>query len=478
MLQTEETAVQSSDRSLTQRKKQYTGWFFDRGALTSVGACLLLAALLLGLFSLTTSNQYDFRPGGDASYFTEMTQVFYLNEPPIFHYPTMHSRRILGPWLAGMICSASDAVTGVKAPKPFHYSYNGVDHSRTPKTEHRQTYERIMSAWQVLNATSFVAIFLGLFGILRVFQMKQAAAEWQPIWGAMVLCCSPVLGRIYFNWPMMNDLVGISLAVLSLLCALKGRTLLSGLLFGAGMLARENLLFIYPCFLWIILQRQTTPEELAQRKKFFLTHLILSFAPYILVCAFPIFQNVGPLLDRASGIRETSAGAAHDYLSLILFHLHRPFTADHALLRQLLVYWHVLGPLFLLTLRFYPWKRAQLTQDGWLWAAFGLALASAFYVDRYVVYAVLPLVLLARHSLGNRLSPWMAICLLFFYVQAVQLGGECDIGDALQVETTHWPNLLRSGLCCAAAVVLIFIEPLLRNSLSFREKGCLQPLAA
>src|SRR2546421_3911064 len=98
--QSEQKVVQSSDTRTIERRTHAGELSLTRSAFFGVAICLLLGAALLGIFRLTTSNQYSFRPTGDATYFIEMTQVFYLNEPPAMQYPTMHSRRILGPWLA------------------------------------------------------------------------------------------------------------------------------------------------------------------------------------------------------------------------------------------------------------------------------------------------------------------------------------------------------------------------------------------
>jgi hypothetical protein len=473
-LEGEERSVPKTASTLPRRRAGWLGRPF-----AGVGLCVLLWAALLGVFRLNTFNQYEYRPTGDSTYFIEMTQVFYLNEPPAMLYPTMHSRRILGPWLAAQFCSLADSLAGRQPAKPFHYGYYGEDFSTNPEAEHVPTYHRILAAWQNLNAAAFLGIFLGFFGILHLFQLKQGATPWQPVWLALILCCSPTLGRLYFNWPFMNDLIGIGLGLLSILCLLKRRVIFSGLLFGAGMLARENLALIYPCFLWILFTSEQAPPVSKSRKTWLPAHLLLSFAPYILICAFPVFQNVGPFRDQASGIRQASTGAAHDYLSLILFHLRRPFIADHALLRQSVVYWAVCGPLLLLALRFYPWNRAQLTRDGLLWAAFLLVIATSFYVDRYVVYAVLPLVLLSRHRLASRLSPFLASCLGLFYLQAVLLFAKNRVGDDLQVEFMYATRLKWLALWGACALFLVALEPVLRARLvSLTRKTALNQQAA
>src|SRR5262245_48117380 len=91
---------------------------------------LLLWAGLLGLFRLNTFNEYEKRPIGDAAYFAEMTQAFYLGEPPALQFPAMHSRRVLGPWLAGKLCWLVDGIEGAKPGKPFHYGYYAEDYFR------------------------------------------------------------------------------------------------------------------------------------------------------------------------------------------------------------------------------------------------------------------------------------------------------------------------------------------------------------
>jgi hypothetical protein len=261
---------------------------------------------------------------------------------------------------------------------------------------------------------------------------------------------------------MMNDLVGICLGLLSLLCLLKNRVLLSGLLFGAAMLARENLALIYPCFLWVFF---TFPSGKSP-KPWLLQHLIWSILPYSLLCAFPVFSNLAPLADWSSGIQQTTPGATHDYWALALYHFRRPFVAEHGLLRQFAVYWQVLGPLLLLALRFYPWGRKQLKGDMFLWAGLLLVLGTSFYVDRYVVYAIFPLVLLARYSLDSRFSPFLAVCLSCFYLKAVHFFTECGRGVALQVEFMDRALLNSAVLWGACALLLVLLEPILRARLA------------
>jgi len=444
---------------------------------SGVAFCLLLWAALLGLFRLNTFNEYEKRPIGDSAHFAEMTQAFYLGEPPAMQFPAMHSRRVLGPWLAGKFCALTDWIEGRKPALPFHYGYHGQDDSgHRPVEAAPPTYHRIMTAWKVLNAVAFLGIFLGLFGILQVSQLKAGTAPWQPVWLALILCCSPTLGRLYFTWPLMNDLAGISLGLLSLLCLLKRRVVLSGLLFGAGLLARENLALIYPCFLWILFASEpagalgTARPTGRSRKAWFLAHLLLSFTPYLLICAFPVFSNIGPLGDWSSGIHQTTPGAAHDYWALILYHLQRPFVADRPVLRQAVVYWQVFGPLLFLALRYYPWKRAQLKQDRLLWAGFLLGIAGSFYVDRYVVYGVLPLVLLARHSLGSRLTPFLAACLSCFYLETLLFFTGSRNGEDLQVEFVYEARLRWIALWGACALVLVVVEPALRARFGSRSR--------
>jgi len=294
----------------------------------------------------------------------------------------------------------------------------------------------------------------------------------------LILCCSPTLGRLYFIWPIMNDLVGISLGLLSLLCLLKNRVILSGLLFGAGMLARENLALIYPCFLWVFFaSKEGKPPKSwllphligsmpLHRIGPMLPHLIGSILPYSLLCAFPVFSNLAPLADWSSGIQQTTPGATHDYWALALYHFRRPFVADHGLLRQFVVYLQVLGPLLLLTLRFYPWRRKELKGDMFLWAGLLLVLGTSFYVDRYVVYAIFPLVLLVRHSLKRRFSPFLAVCLSCFYLKAVHSFTECERGVALQVEFMDRALLNSTVLWGACALLLVLLEPILRIRLA------------
>ena len=420
---------------------------------------------MLAFFHWNTSAQFQLGPEGDSSYFVEMTQYFYIHESPSMHYPTMHSRRILGPFLAAKISSCTDLITGANPGKPFRYDYYGNDLSTNPPSDHLPTYHRIVGAWQLLDSAAFLAIVLGLFGVLQVLQDRQRTPHWQPIWLTLILCCSPTLGRLYFNWPMMNDLIGISLGILSLLSLLKGRAILSGILLGAGMLARENLALIYPCFIWIIFAWEQNSIRPSSRKTPLLTHFILAFAPFLLLCAFPVFRNLSPLHDATSGIRGTSVGATHDYLAEILFHLRRPFTAEYGILRQSVVYWHVCGPLLFLALRFYPWTRHQLKQDALLWVALLFVVGTAFYVDRYVVYAVFPLLLLSRHCLGTRISPFTAGCVSLFYLEAVLFRLKNGIGDNLQIEFTDVPSLKWSALLGAAALLLIILEPILRTRL-------------
>jgi hypothetical protein len=431
--------------------------------LTGILCCILLWGCLLGLFSLNTSNQFGGSPIGDATYFAEMTQSFYTGEAPAIQFPAIHSRRILGPWLAGKLCLLTDWIEGRKPAKPFHYSYHGQEESgRWPVEAPGGTYSRIISAWQVVNAAAFLGIILALFGIFQALQPKQGAALWQPIWLALILGCSPTLGRLYFIWPLMNDLVGISLGLLALLCLLKRRVIISGVLFGAAMLARENLALIYPCFLWILFASERTHATTRSRKSWLFAHFVLSFAPYILICVFPVFRNIGPLEDAVSHIQLATAGASRDYWALILFHLGRPFTADHALLRQASVYWQVLGPLLFLVLRFYPWKRATFMEDRLLWAGFLLAIGLSFYVDRYVVYAVFPLALLARHCLRDRFSPFLAVCLSCFYLEALLFFTKATAGQDLQVEFVYDSRLKWTSLWGACALLLVLLEPILR----------------
>ncbi len=457
------------------------GKLFARPA-TRLLFCVLLWAGLLGIFRLTTFNEYEKRPIGDAAYFTEMTQAFYLGEPCELRLPAMHSRRILGPWLAAKVCSVMDRVEGSKATKPFHYGYYAEDYFQKWVAEDSLTYGRILNAWKALNAAAFLAILLSLFGLVEHLQMKRlfvaeargdavCAAEilksndrtfaipWIGIWLTLILCCCPVLGRLYFVWPIMNDLIGISLGLLSLLCAMKRRILVSGLLFGAGMLARENLALIYPCFVWIFFHREHTPGGGTPRLSLLL-HSLFSFGPYALLCVFPLFNNIGPLGDWSSGIQQTVPGAAHDYLGLALYHLRRPFVADHGLLRQVVVYWQVLGPLLLLMLRFYPWDRIR--EDALLWSGLGVAVASSFYVDRYVVYAIFPLLLLARHTLDGRVSPLLAAIVSVCYLEAVRFFTQTGSGVGLQVEFMRPALLSSAALLGACALLAMFVRPVLK----------------
>jgi len=80
---------------------------------------------------------------------------------------------------------------------------------------------------------------------------------------------------------------------------------------------------------------------------------------------------------------------------------------------------------------------------------------------------VLPLLLLARHSLGNRLSPLAAFCLLCFYLEAVLFVARIRIGDGLQVEFMDRQSLYWTAIWGAAALVVIMIEPILRRRLQF-----------
>jgi len=447
-----ESTVQKSAIALPQLRAK----LFSHPISSSL-LCVLLWVALLGIFRVTTRNEYEKRPIGDAAYFCEMTQSFYLGEPPAINFPTMHSRRILGPWLAARLCSLLDLINGKRATTAFHYGYYAEDYFHNWSPEAAFTYDRIMTSWKVLNSAALLGIFLSLFGILRHFQ-PNSAPPWQPSWLAFILCCAPTLGRLYFICPLMNDLAGISLGLLSLFCLLKNRVLLSGLLFGAAMLARENLALIYPCFVWALF---TLAKGCQGRKLLKLSsiHALLSFSPYCWICALPVFPDVAPFSDWSSGIQQAAAGATQDYWSLVVYHLRRSFLGDQALLRNCLVYWSVLGPLLFLALRFYPWKKTELQMDAFLWVAFLLIIAASFHVDRYVVYAVFPLTLLARHALNRGIRWWVAGLLSCFYLAAVQFFNERVNAKTLQIEFAEKAVLISACFWGACALVIVLLDP-------------------
>jgi hypothetical protein len=425
--------------------------------------CLIWAGLF-GLFCATTGNQYEGGPYGDASYFADMTQVLYLGAPPVLTYPAIHSRRVLGPWVAGKWCRLADFVHGRQPGPPAHFNYLG-NPGGWP-AENAPTFGRILAGWRVVNVAGFFAIGFGLVGILRHFQSGQGTSFWQAVWLAVILGCAPTLGRLYIAWPFMNDLAGIGLGLLSLFCLLRGRVVLSGVLFGLGMLARENLALVYPCFFGVAWTLEKAGPKKGLPSRASLVHLVLSFTPYLLICLFPLFTNIRPFLDVGGKIHETETGALNDYIALITYHLERPFTADHAALRQAVVYWQVCGPLLLLVLRFYPWSRRQLIEDGPVWCGLAICAASSFFVDRYVVYNVFPLLLLARHCLGGKLSGGLAAGLTLCYLMAVRFFAAANSGDGFQVEFMDAQALRHTAWWGAGALLLTVFEPLVRRRLA------------
>jgi hypothetical protein len=416
--------------------------------------------LWVGLFIVlevntpTMSRPY---PSGDSAYFAEMTQVFYLGTHPKMEYPAMHSKRLLGPWLAARVLAGIDLVAGRERAKPAEYSYLG-EYSENWPAECSAGYERLLTAWGVLEFAALVAVFLALLGILERTTRYPGGTGWQPFWLALLLCCSPTLGRLYIAWPIMNDLIGIALGLASLYFLLRGKPTLSGVLFGLGMLARENLALVYPCFLWAGLSADPVQANSKLKARAALAHLALSFAPYALLSLFPVFNNLRPFYDNASGVHGAASGAWYDYVALVLYHVRRPWVADEAMTRQLVVYWQVCGPLLLLVLRAYPWTRKTFKEDWLLWTSLALCAGTSFYVDRYVVYAVFPLLLLVRRGLGAQLSGWLALALMVCYLASVRLFATVTTSNSLQVEFIDRFALDTITKWEAGAVLLVFLE--------------------
>lgn len=415
-------------------------------------SCLFLWGALTAYWHYFTANEYELRPAGDAAYYADMAQAFYLGSEQAQGYPSIHSRRILAPLLVGYFLRAEDAVEG-RSPPQHKIQFNYKREYSPGWRERALPLFGRLRAWRLLDFIASLLILLSAFGILcKLFPPSTTA--WLPAGIALGVSWSPTLGRLYIAWPYMNDLTGISLGLLSLLLALDRKILLSAILFGVGMLARENLALTYPCFLWAILRGY----GVGARRSVWL-HAALSATPYLAFWLFPAFERIVPLSDNASQIQETRAGFLNDYLGLLWFHLTRTFSDVHGVARQVLVYWQVVGPLLLVTLRFYPWNRNVFATDRLLWSSLLLIVGTAFYVDRYVVYAVFPILLLARHAVQHLAGPLWVLVLSVLYASSVEVYEIIPVGRWLQVEFMRieilWPTIFLE----IVALLLVGIGP-------------------
>jgi len=93
-----------------------------------------------------------------------------------------------------------------------------------------------------------------------------------------------------------------------------------------------------------------------------------------------------------------------------------------------------------------------------LWAGILICGVTSFYVDRYVVYTVFPLLLLVRRCLGGQIRLWLAAALGFCYLASVRLFGAVVMGDNLQVEFMDGVALRRVAAWGACAVLLVLLD--------------------
>ena len=413
-----------------------------------LAATLLLLTGCVVLFQERTAVTFRLVPWGDAAYYADMTQSLYFGTAPQMRYPTMHSRRILAPSIVAVALNVGDAIEPpASPPRPAFLSYEA--HYPLP-LERNPFYPRMLRAWHWVQITAFFAI--GLLTLLLVRSLAPTLAGWQVVTLVGVLALCPSLGRLYFAWPFANDLVGIALGLASLALLTRGLVLLSALLLGLAALARENLFLVYPAFVWVARVLRPQPPRMIA------AHAALAAAPYLFFCLWPLFPNVVVFYDLSTGLRGSSAGAIHDYLSLVGGHVGFMLNDPAWPAQRIASQWLAAGPLLLLTARCYPWSRAQVRRDWLLWGAFLLCAVVSFRVDRYLVYGILPLLLLAPHvaQASLPLATWAA--LVGLYVAALRPWAFVIRGEELQVETTPLETSAVLALLAVAAVVMILLD--------------------
>lgn len=430
------------------------------GRAWAVAAITLAWALLTIHFYASTRNEYALAPFGDAAYFADMAQVFYRGGKQTLAYPQMHGRRVLVPALVGWSLRAFDAVLRPsRADRARDHYATDPEAVKTWTPEDHHLYHRLARVWRALNVIALAAIFAALFGIVAHLLGPDFSTWWAGT-VALVITAIPALGRIYIAWPIMNDLPALALGLLALLALLKARVVVSGVLCGMALLGRENMAFVYPCFLWLLLPR---------RRKDLICHAALTFAPFLALVTFPPFPKIlviieepwKPAFPRIAEyervVSESVPGPLGDYLHLVAIHVDHLLRPDSLALLGA-AYWLAGGPLLLVTLRFYPW-REKWHRDALLWASVLLIVATAFFVDRYAVYVLFPLLLLSRHRLGRPQARLYFLVLTALYVVQVRLFDWLPGGAVMQIYETRdlplWPRYAAG----VGAVLLIISRP-------------------
>lgn len=418
-----------------------------------VTAATLVSILLAVVFYARTPIQFRFAVWGDGAYFADMAQSFYLGTPPQIPYSTMHSRRILAPAVVGGILRGEDLARGSAAPSPVRFSYEG-HYPAGWYLRAAPVFDRLLAAWRLLDFVAFLAI--GVAATTLVCLIAPHAPSWQTFVVAFTVGAWPALGRLYFAWPFMNDLPAIALGLVSLLLLVRAHIALSGLVLGIALLGRENLLLVYPCYLWVLTNVRAHPLHGV------VLHGALTILPYTLVSVLPPFPNVRPFADLSTGIQAAAAGIAQDYWALVTFHVERMLADPTWSLRAFAAQWNAGGPLLLLVLRAGAWRGPALSTDWLLWSSLLVCMVTSFGVDRYLVYGAFPLLLLLRHAREAQSNAPVGAALVALYLSGTRPLSPVNAGQALQVETMTLTSAGWTAIVGSVAVALVGVEALWR----------------
>lgn len=415
-----------------------------RAALT-----VLILLVCTALFHLRTRVEYRSFVWGDAAYYVDLTQSLYDGAPPQTRPTTIHGRRVLASTLTLAILRVEDAV---RAPglddHPFKIFYDPVNYRRSQPSGPR--FQRIRTAWQALDTASFFLIGLSLAALLSRFAPRARAAPFYATLATFAL--TPTLGRLYVAWPMLDDMTGLAFGLASLYLASTRRVALSGAVLGLAMLARENLLQVYPAFVWVLYRDDQGWRRIAQ-------HAALTFAPYALLAAFPLFSETQAFVDLTTPAAGQGVGAGADYVALLNYHVDQMLHFPSWWLRKFAMHWVTVGPLALTVVAAYPWRdRAALRRDALLWLTLLAVSAAAFRVDRYAVYGLFALLPMASVALESKLPDraWYAIAAVFFVGTGAH---EFTLrGATLQIETTTPEHARMSAITAVLAIAIVAAE--------------------
>lgn len=375
---------------------------------TLVGA--LTAALIWVAFSQTWTSDYSEFPEGDAAYFTRMTYDMFSNRRVETEVSTIHSRRVLAPFLAAV----GIKLIGVDNSKPIPIPYNRL--LKLPpswNSDQVQTYFRIHIVWQFLNFAAFC-----IFGALLIHLIPTGFSL--ALTALMLLhgLLTPSLGILNIFWPQMNDVFALVLLTAGLVSLSRKREWTAMVLFGLGSLAREQVLWLLPvAYLFF---------------KFDPRKAVLAVLPYALICVFPVFPNVTALMDNSAWSSTAGKSSLEAYFMLLSYHL--GLLGDYqAQVLPLSLLFNMTVPLLIMFV-------AGLWRNWRYWVPVGMAVV--FNGDRHIAPITLTLWagIYAHFQDKQFRNAWLeGILGLLLAAKAVLLGFAVN---ALWLQGEHWFRLL------------------------------------